>query len=173
MINIDESGLTFGPYDSERVFRIEKSPTITAMQGIKTCEFLLLCDLPHPGQSQSLNLIEAKSSIPNPNQSAEKYALFFSELFEKFDNSLVLGLLGSLGRFDEIHTAIPDAFKNIYWPSLKLKLILVIPTAPITALAPLSDKLRSYFTRQQSSWKIHPLDIVVLNEQLARKHRLI
>jgi hypothetical protein len=118
-------------------------------------------------------LVEAKASMPNPHNSMEKYNVIFSELFEKFDNSLVLGLLGSLGRFDKIHAAMPDAFKNIQWQHLELKLILVIPTAPSTALAPLSHKLRSYFARQQSSWKIRQRDIVVLNEQLARKHQLI
>jgi hypothetical protein len=68
---------------------------------------------------------------------------------------------------------MPDAFKNIQRQHLELKLILVITTAPSTALAPLSHKLRSYFTCQQSSWKICQRDIVVLNEQLARKHQLI
>tara|TARA_R110001583_G_scaffold9948_8_gene46412 strand:- start:332 stop:526 length:195 start_codon:yes stop_codon:yes gene_type:complete len=60
MITITESGMTFGPFDPDRVFRIEESAFLRGKQ-LKACEFVWLTP------QDSLLLIEAKSSVPNPH----------------------------------------------------------------------------------------------------------
>lgn len=61
MVVIQESGMRFGEYPEEQVFRLEKSIPYTKnlmSNGIKSCEFILR-------RESKLYFIEAKSSCPN------------------------------------------------------------------------------------------------------------
>lgn len=56
-----ESGMTFGPFDDEKIFYIEKSKMLKHCQGIRPVEFV------YHKKKYVLMFIEAKSSSPIKN----------------------------------------------------------------------------------------------------------
>jgi hypothetical protein len=168
MIRIVESGVTFGEYFEENVYQIEKSKYVNNLSGVKSCEFVL-----YKAKENILFFIEAKSSIPNPNNSKDKYNLFFDEVVEKLENSMVISTLGINGKLPGVHEELTELMKNINWSLVSFKLVLVIPKVPTEILPQMSEKLRSMFVRQRKTWAISSLNILVLNEELARTNNLI
>lgn len=164
MITIVESGMTFGPFDPDRVFRIEESAFLRGKQ-LKVCEFVW-----HTPQNNLL-LIEAKSSVPNPRKSPKEYDEFFTGIFEKLDNSLQILVAGLLGRHNELTQEIGSlAAINPLGAERKIMLYLVIPGIPDEYLPPFSDKLANILKRQSHIWRA---EVRVINERLARKVGLV
>lgn len=160
MITITESGMTFGPFDPDRVFRIEESAFLCS-KSLKVCEFVWLTP------QDNLMLIEAKSSVPNPRKSPQEYDEFFVKIFEKLDNSLQILAAGFLGRNNELTQEIGSlAAINPLGPERRIMLYLVIPGIPDEHLPPFSDKMASILRRQSQIWRA---EVRVINERLARK----
>ncbi|MFK4752128.1 hypothetical protein [Oceanobacter antarcticus] len=158
MITITESGMTFGPFDPDRVFRIEESAFLRGKQ-LKACEFVWLTP------QDSLLLIEAKSSVPNPHTSPKEYDEFFTSIFEKLDNSLQILAAGLLERHNELtHQMGPMARVTPLGPERRIMLYLVIPEMPDEYLPPFSDKLASVLKRQGQIWRA---EVKVINKRLA------
>jgi hypothetical protein len=164
MITITESGMMFGPFDPDRVFRIEESAFLRGKQ-LKVCEFVWLTP------QDNLLLIEAKSSVPNPRKSPQEYDEFFVKVFEKLDNSLQILAAGLLDRHNELTQEIDSLTAiNPLGPERRIMLYLVIPGIPDEYLPPFSDKLASVLRRQSQIWRA---EVEVINERFARRVGLL
>ncbi len=168
MIQIEESGLNFGEFQDGDVFEIEKSEFVLKSKGIKSCEFVW-----HDNAKQLLWFVEAKSSVPNPQQSKEKFDGYFLEIFEKLENSVVSTSMGKLGKLAQVNEELSQPLLQLDWSTIRFKLVLVIPDAPNHVLPLLSEKLRSLFIRQAKLWGISRSDIAVINEGMARNYGLL
>lgn len=170
IMQIKESGLTFGDFVESDIFNIEKSNFIVHSQGIKSCEFVWL---DNQKQKPLLWFVEAKRSVPNSQKCKEQYDDFFNEIFEKVENSVILTAMGKLGKLQQVKKDLNQSFLQLDWSQISFKLILVIPPAPKEYLPSLTDKLRSMFTRQIKLWGIPKRNIAVLNEEMAQKCGLL
>lgn len=165
MITVRESGLEFGPFDERDLFRVEKSPYVSRLQGIKACEFAWWKKTKH-----QLLLVEARSTIPNPKKSPVEYDKFFSDIFEKFDNSMQLLAVGNLKRTAALSSELGDGISQVDWSKASIRLFLVIPQVPKEYLPPITDKLREILCRQHKIWRA---EVFVINETMARKKGLL
>lgn len=165
MITVTESGMEFGPFDVDNLFYVEKSPYVANMRGIKACEFVLWVE-----QQGELIFIEAKSSVPNPTASPEKYKDYFIEMLEKFDNSLQLLAAGTKSRSKELAAELGAGIANLDWQNSQILFYLVIPKAPDQFLDGLTSKLRQSLDRQLKIWRA---EAFVINERLARSKGLL
>lgn len=167
-IYIEESGITFGPFDTSRCFLIEQSETVkTLKQGIKIVEFT------YYSPDDAFYLVEAKSTIPNKNTNAERYREFFASVTEKFENSLTVHAMHTLGRNSHMTSEAPALMQSLYWGNLSIQLRLVIPEIPIQYCQQFTDILRKKLIRLRKLWNIKEFDIKVINEELARKENLV
>lgn len=66
VINFIESGMTFGPFEEENFFHIEKSEVYRQIESqVKIVEFVLL---KQTGTNSQIWLVEAKQSSPHPKE---------------------------------------------------------------------------------------------------------
>lgn len=168
MMTIKESGMTFGSFVDENCFWIENSALYNKLQArVKIAEFLLL----KPVQN-SLLVVEAKSSSPNPanGESGYRFNEYITEIADKLLNALTLGVALCLQRHEDSENELPGSFKNLAFDTIKIKLILVIQDHRIEWLSPVNDALKRKLTASIKTW---PLDVIVLNESLAQKYGLL
>ncbi len=162
---IHESGIDFGRFDTDKLYEIEKSKiNLDIGKGIKTVEFIYL-------NGTDLLFVEAKATCPNPankdssDAKNKKYEAYFSDIAEKFIDSVSLFASIKLGR--QIRTeefgrelSEADSFRNI-----ALKLVLVIAGAEESCLPGPKAELESRLLKWRKIWKA---DVVVLNRKLAK-----
>ena len=166
MVSIIESGVTFGDFSEHDVYKIENSQGHKSLgQGFKIVEFTYI-------NKNNLFVIEAKSTIPRPTN-VDDYNKFWAEIFEKFENSLLLQLMGCLERNEIVQQELPTHHKKIQWNKTSIKLRLVIPEAPLEALPPLTDSFRQKVHKIKTLWNIPNDDIFVLNKAKALQENLI
>lgn len=174
---IEESGMQFGEYDENQVFRIEKCKQYSeslSKNGIKACEFILQ-------RKNNLYFFEAKSSCPrcnaienNPQKTREErkkaYDEFIEEIVLKMRHSISLYSSILLKRFPQ--DDVPIAITN---PNLKgkcIKLVLVINThGKWTPEPELADDLKLHLNDVMKIWRISHL--LVINDQTAREKKFI
>lgn len=167
MIKITESGVTFGTFSADDCYQIEHSQGHKALgESFKMVEFTYL-------NGQKLFVVEAKSSIPSSKKSPEEYTGFWRDIFEKFENALLLQLMGCLQRNPAAALELPQSLRSINWAQTQLHLRLVIPKAPDEFLSSLTDKFRKVLHKLKVQWCIDDLHIFVLNEQKARREGLL
>lgn len=165
MITVTESGMTFGPFAEDNVFCVEKSPFVMRLNGIKSCEFALWLD-----EQNKLVFIEAKSSVPSARRSDKEYEQYFTDMLEKFDNSLQLLLAATHGQQAELAQELSVKIAGLNWQRAKIQFYLVIPTVPKENAQHLTEKLKQTLSRQLKIWKAHAF---VINEQMARSKGLL
>lgn len=169
MTRIEESGMIFGPFDTEACYQIEHSNGHKSLgDGFKMVEFTYFEE-----PSAKLWLVEAKSSIPNPKTDANTYESYFDDLFEKFENALLLHGTSALGRNQDCSGDLPIKMQTMPWPTLKIQLRLVIPNVPNEFLPQLTDKLQKRFKKLLAVWRHDLMDIKVINAHFARREGLI
>ena len=89
MIEIEESGMKFGPFEYSHIFQIEKSKLYKNLHNVRTVEFIL-------ENNNKLQFIEAKSSSPKPvPDNLVRFEEFIDEISQKFLHSLNLYYTGS------------------------------------------------------------------------------
>lgn len=166
MVSITESGVNFGDFSEHDLYKIENSQGHKSLgEGFKMVEFTYI-------HKNSLFVIEAKSSIPRATNK-DDYDKFWVEIFEKFENALLLQLMGCLERNDIVTQELPTHHKKIQWNKISIKLRLVIPNVPLEHLPPLTDSFREKIHKIKTLWKIPNEDIFVLNKAMALKEKLI
>lgn len=165
MVEINESNMVFGEFEEDKVFQIEKSIIHNKIgNGIKVVEFILLKNM------NELNFIEAKSSSPRPTKdNLIRFDEFIGEISDKFIHSFNLYYSAILKR-NENYSEINNTFFQLDNSNLKLKLILVIKNHEIDWLMPISEALKKNLSYHNTIWKS---EIVVINEEIAKKHQLI
>lgn len=168
---IVESGMQFGIYPDENVFRIEKSSQYQQKlmpNGVKSCEFILLRD-------NTLFFVEAKTSNPReitadtPEDKKKKYNEYIAEIVDKMKHSVLLYANILLCRYDSSGVSAKLMQRDL--SGKEIKLILVVKNAEEEWLVPLQEKLRSELRVFCALWKINGL--FVINEMTARKKRFV
>lgn len=110
-ITIEESDMTFGPYEETNCFHIEKSQLYKKIQeGIKIAEFLLL-----EKDDQSMEkiwIIEAKKSSPRP-ATQPNFDDFIQDIYSKMNNTLSVFLAMYLHRHENHYEELPTHFKTL------------------------------------------------------------
>lgn len=172
---INESGMQFGKYRRNQVFRIELSEQYNNLRGygIKSCEFILLRD-------DILFFVEAKSSCPRQivkkyetddiEEKKQKYNEYINEIVLKMRHSLSLYGNILLRRYSQDNISCnllnPDLSKT------EIKLILVINTKSCWEPDPeLQDDLNQQLADVMKIWNIKRF--LVLSDKVARKKSLI
>lgn len=163
-ILVFESGVTFGPFTPEDFFYMEKSDVYKKLgTSFSTVEFLFV------DEKRKFVLVEAKSSSPNPNkEETSDFDEFINEISTKFQDSYQLFLTSVSGR--RRSNEIGKNVQKFRMDSSEVKFVLVIPGHRIEWLAPLKEALKRQLRKTLHMWGI---DLAVMNEELAREHRLI
>lgn len=164
-VSIKESGMTFGPYPSDRFFHIEKSDIYLRLQeGVKMAEFLLL-----DTKCTKLMILEAKTK--SPNSTSEGFVKFIDDVFQKMLNAFSLYFALRIER--HISTVLPAPFKKLDLKQIKPKFILVIKEHKKEWCAPVSDALNKKFYITSRTWNLDPISVIVINQETAKKQNLI
>ena len=168
---ITESGMQFGAYVEEQVFRLEKSRQYTKTlmsNGIKSCEFILRRD-------SKLFFVEAKASCPKqitadtPEEKKEKYDEYIQDIVLKMRHSLTLYSNILFQRYET--EGISETLRQTDMSALEIVLVLVIKEAEKEWLIPFQDKFRRELKEEIRIWKS---SLIVMNEATARaKHFII
>lgn len=167
-----ESDMRFGEFQEEDLFWIENSKLHQSQgKGIRTVEFILL------GKEDHVLFVEAKTSCPNKAnkdeslKKIEKFESYYSEITEKFVDSLQMFLTTVLhrnNRLDDMGIRIKE--KKDY-TGTNFCFVLVIKKAENEEwLAGPKVELEARLMHMRKIWKAK---IVVLSEQLAREMELI
>lgn len=162
---IEESGIKFGGFDEERLFWIEHSDVYRKMgEGIKTVEFIYLT------KKENVLFVEAKTSCPNAankdnnEDKQKKYQEFYSDVCDKFIDSVNMfatTILGRNGNCADIGESILQ--KNTYAEN-RIKFVLVISGAEESWLGGPKAELELRLLRYRRIWEA---DVVVLNKNMA------
>ena len=160
-----ESGMTFGPFPDEKIFRIEQSRMLRSCTGVMPVEFIW------HRKKNVLCFVEAKSSSPiNRPGNEDQYKVFLQEIYSKFAHSIDLLLAGLLKRKPG-HNEINDSIKNADYKVIQFKFVLVLKGHENEDLLEgLRMDLEKELTPLRSIWGGQ---LLVLNEQMAREVRFM
>lgn len=160
-----ESNMTF-QYDSDYGYRIDMLPFYGKMSSeyhVKDCDFVWL------KQNKELWFIEAKSSTPHPYSNSDGFANFIGEIVSKFNDSILLCFAMQLNLSKTPLSLLPNKFQP--FQERAIRLILVINGFDSAWLPPVQDELNKQCKKYR--WLANVQDVVVMNDYLARKHKLI
>lgn len=168
---ITESEMNFGKFDEEALFHIENSKIYKDLgSGIKTVEFIL------KWRKNEILFLEAKTTCPNSankNESMEKtqkFEEYYSEITEKFIDSLQVYLAAVMGRYQDLAEIGAELRSVDSMKEIRLKFILVVKNAKdITWLAGPLAELKARLLQVRKIWGV---EVAVLNEELAKENKL-
>ena len=170
MITITESGMTFGPFEEDHCFAVEKCEAYDRIKDrVKIAEFVWLRDDLTP---PTIWIVEAKSSSPR-SESPQPFAAFITEIQEKLLNALTMVLSACLKRPESAYTELSAPFREITLSALDARLILVIHGHQADWLSPLNDALSKALHATVKTWGLTTPAVIVLNDDLARRYKLI
>lgn len=160
MVEVEESGITFGPFHETEFFAIESAVAQKrlASEGVCSVEFVVQ-------HNNALIFLEAKSSIPREHEA------FFAEIVKKFEHSVTVFANALLNRND-LHGDLPIGLAHTDCFLQQVKLFLVIKGVPEEYLPSMTDKLRSPLKELRKLWGIEYKNIMFLNEERAVRYGL-
>ncbi len=160
MVEVEESGILFGPFSKADFFAIESAVKQKKLssEGICSVEFVVQ-------KNNALIFLEAKSSIPRESTA------FFDEIVKKFEHSLTIFANALLNR-NVLHDDLPMGLAHTDCFLQQVKLFLVIKDVPREYLPSMTDKLRSPLKELRKLWEIEYQNIFFLNEAHAIKYGL-
>jgi len=170
-VNTIESEMCFGEYPDERYYRIENS-TVHKLAGenIKSVEFIYYKD-------HDLIFLEAKSTCPHPDskgsedkEKARKYEEYFSDITDKFVDSLNMFSALKLGKYDYSDQVGQLIQKTSNFKRTTFVFILVIGKAEEGWLSGPKAELERRLLKINGIWKSR---VLVLNASLAKRYGLI
>jgi hypothetical protein len=137
---------------------------------MKMAEFLLLCQ--NKGKVLTIWVIEAKSSAPQPSNSLD-FDKYIEKIRSKLTNALTLAINICLKRHPDGNIELSEEFKQLDLTSVNLLLILVINNFQEAWLPPLENALAKTLRPTVKTWALSPPAVLVLNEDMARRKKLI
>ncbi|MCF4113202.1 MULTISPECIES: hypothetical protein [Dethiosulfovibrio] len=159
-LTIEESGISFGPFDPELVYPIENSAlyekTNQKNGKVQIAEFILLKDVDKStSKAKFMWMVEAKSSSPAPKDDSSKrlespFEVYMEKVTSKLSNTLQLLISGAI----------------------EIKIVLVIKDHPLEWLEPISDSLKKKLAPFARIWRVKSENVVVINEEMAKKFGL-
>lgn len=162
---IDESGVTFGPFENKDIFRIEDITCF--VPNAKAVEFVWIRN-----HKSLIVFVEAKSSFSKPENQGD-FVKNLSDIYQKFIDSLFILLSIHCSRDQKVKERRPSEFDNIDWSTVKIHFRLVIPNFKKEWLPPISDALRTYCKHALGAFHIPLINLSVLNKELAIEQGLI
>ena len=166
---IPESGMTFGPFDEDLVFHVEKSQTYKNIEeNVKICEFFYL---DRKNANERVVILEAKSSSPHPGNKTD-FPNYTWEILEKFSNTMQLAISTLLFRHESAKQEVPQPFKKLNLETANFHFILVIRGHKSEWLDPLKSELAHLLIPTKKLWNLKEPVITVINEDIARKRGL-
>lgn len=168
---IEESGMKFGEYTEEQVFRIEKCPQYTKRllpNGIKICEFVLK-------RKNKLLFVEAKTSCPNrlvadsSEEKAKKYQEYLEEITSKMKHSLMIYANILLNRYE--NAGLSTIMSNKDMKNIEILFVLVVKNAEKEWLVPFQEKFIKLLKHDMRIWGIK--DFLILTEEEAIQKKLV
>lgn len=165
MIEINESNMTFGPFEESHIFHIEQSKLYrSAGENIKTVEFLYSRDF------SAISFIEAKSSSKKITDDTTVESNEFIDLVaEKFLHSFALYCSTLLGRHESSND-ISEELLKIDISQAAINFFLVIHGHREEWLPPIREMLLKKLKPYRQIWD---LKIFVLNDAGAQEYRLV
>lgn len=160
---IQESGMWL-PCDAENTFFCEEVLQTADIQDVKTVEFITKKGI-------KLQLIEAKSSAPNP-ATKEDFAKFIDEIAQKAMDSFSLLLAAKLGRWGNRVPLCPNLASAEYG-TMTVSLVLVIRRHRTEWLGPVQASLHNRLRHFIAAWRWGAQPVLVLNEEMAVAMRLV
>lgn len=161
MVRIQESGMTFGPFEENQVYQIEKSEAYTGLgEGVKVVEFIY-----RPGKDK-IFFVEAKKSSPMPKNKNE-FERFIGDIVQKFTHSFNLWLTLNLNRRKDV---ISDDILDVSTERQIFRFVLVINGHEKAWLPPIKAAIERKMLVEIKIWG-HV--IIVINEKQAAERRLI
>lgn len=163
--------MNFGKFDEEALFHIEDSKIYKDLgSGIKTVEFILKYD------RNSILFLEAKKSCPNAanryesEEKEQKFEEYYSSITEKFVASLQIYLAAIMEKYSDTSEVGAELRSVDSMKEIQLKFILVVKNAKdVIWLTGPSAELKARLLQVRKIWGV---DVVVLNEELAREYKL-
>lgn len=159
---IPESDMTFGPFQLESLFHIEKSEAYRQLGiGFSTVEFVCI------DRHGKVCFAEAKKSFSNPD-STEDYQENIQQIEQKFTDSFHLFLACLLGR--RAQSAMGEAILHLNFTTARFRFILVVKNHEKLWLVHIRETLIKNMRKIRKIWNI---EISVLNEEGAKELELI
>jgi hypothetical protein len=170
MISIEESKMTFGPYDESNFFYVEKSDLYKSCgDNVKVAEFLLCRQIK---KEPVVWVVEAKSSSPRPENELE-FDEYIRKLRDKLLNALTLTVAEILNRHEDHASELPKKFLEMDLSAFDCRFVLVINGHKLEWLAPLQEALSREFLATAKTWAFSPGCVAVLNKEMALQHHLV
>lgn len=159
-----ESGMTFGPFPDDDIFRIEESKLLKQCTGSKTVEFIW------KKRDTLMMFVEAKSSSPiNRAGNEDNYRRFIDEIKHKFVDSFNFLMAGLYERRSG-HEEIPVGIKTVDYKKVHFRFVLIIKGHKSTWLSPLKRELETVLKEHRNIWNS---EVIVLNDITAREEKFI
>ncbi len=153
-------------FRDEDIFRIEEDELVTAVEGIKSCECVVLI-------SENVALIEAKSSTPRI-ENEEKFQAFISDIRQKFADSLQLfSDIKSKKKGEEAFKRLPINLQTTQVSVDAYKIYLIIHGHRLDWLSGLTDALRKEMKEVVKEWNLRDSNVKVFNEETALENHII
>ncbi|GGD70055.1 hypothetical protein [Lacimicrobium alkaliphilum] len=165
MIEIVESGMTFGPFQPQDLYQVEKSDFLP--RNVKSVEFIWITP-----EDKKLLFVEAKSSFSSPGN-VNDFSKNLQNVYIKMLDSLILLSTSKIGRHADLHRDLPDKFHQIDWSRIDIHFRLVVPEFRKEWLGPITDALRREMKHFLSSFNISTLNLRVINREIASKEGLL
>lgn len=162
-ITIEESGMLFGEYPKDSVFRIEECALLRSIDSAKPVEFILLKDL-------CLFFVEAKTSSPKDHE------VFVTEVEKKMSHSFYfwISIFSGVRSYDSVGIQEDSKLRDIPADVVRgTKFILVIRNAKGEYLPPIRDSLIGKMKLFLKLMGVSPMGVMVLNEELAKNKGFI
>lgn len=161
----EESGMTF-EFDTDKLYRIEKSPTVIRLQSFKPCECVVR-------SGKYLDLIEAKNNAPNPNvkENQQNIESFYNDIEQKFIDTLMF----TTGITAKRHTdkTCPPSISSVTLSSVKYRFYIILKNLETKYLPEQLSMFKKKLKHVAKAWDIDDYCIKVLNEEEARNQKLI
>ena len=172
MMDFEESGMSFS-FPEESFFYLEKSYVYQSLNpfGVSSVEGILLKEI---NKKIAVVFIEAKSTTPNMTD-ADNFMdqeSFLKDVGDKFNHSLHICYAMLHGRYDNIQgaqVASDKVCKALHKPE-KIVFLLIVRKYEDDWCSTMRDALRM---KLKPLVKIWDADVMVLNEKMARKYKLI
>lgn len=166
-MHIEESGMTFGPFEARDCFRLEASEIYAKLgQGVKMAEFVVLrTDRNNP----RVVIVEAKTTCPKD----ANFEPFGQEIAAQLCNAAAVYFAVRLHRMPDPLSECPDRLMSVDLKSVPVRFVLVIKDHQDDWLSNVQPKLLKFLQPFMRIWGMKTDDFVVLNERMARDRRLI
>lgn len=168
---ITESKMRFGKFDERNLFHIEESQIFKELgEGIKSVEFILRYN------KDRVVLLEAKESCPNIANRIEsvereiKFEEYYSSITEKFIDSFEIYIASLMDKYSNTSDIGEELQKVRSLRTIRITCVLVIRSAREEWLAGPMEELRARLFNYRKIWGI---EVIVLNEDMAKKYHLI